>query len=41
VVRCEVTLLALLPSGACFFHHTDGATTTPRRGLPLTRAVSV
>ena len=37
-VRCEVRSLALLPSGASFCHQTDGATTTPARGLPLTRA---
>ena len=33
-MRCEVTLLALPPSREYFFHHTEGATTTPRRGSP-------
>ena len=28
---CEVTSFALRPSGASFFHHTEGATTTPGR----------
>jgi hypothetical protein len=40
-VRCEVTLFALRPSGEYFFHQTEGATTTPGRGLPFTRARKV
>src|SRR5512140_418498 len=40
-MRCEVTSFAFLRSRENFFHHTEGATTTPRRGLSLTRAFSV
>jgi len=32
-MRWEVTLFALRPSGECFFHQTEGATTTPARGV--------
>src|SRR5258706_6916450 len=40
-MRCEATSVAFLPSRENFFHHADGATDMPRRGLPLTRGRSM